>query len=337
MTLWIGVTVLLIAALGFVLVPAWRRYRATRTAPTVSLLAAALLVPFALGLYLNLTTWSSPGQSEGTLPAVSEMVNALAERLAANPNDPAGWRLLGQSYLAMGQYEQARGALREAWQRTPAPDTDLRIALGEAEALTDRESLAAEGGALFDAALENDPENPKALWYGGLSAVMRQQPELARERWSKLLAIGPPEPVAQVLREQLAVLGGPTANAPAGAGTAAVDGTALRLLISRSDKLETDVASGASLFIFARSPDGGPPVAVLRESAAALPGEFRLSDANAMIAGRSLADFETLSIVARISNSGQPTQQPGDLFGEIIYRPGQDLNVQELVIDQVAP
>jgi cytochrome c-type biogenesis protein CcmH len=264
------------------------------------------------------------------------MVTALADRLASNPNDPAGWRLLGQSYLALGQYESARDALREAWQRTPAPDDDLRIALGEAEALTNRESLAAEGGALFDAALANDPENPKALWYGGLSAIMREQPELARERWSKLLAIGPPEPVAQVLREQLELLGGATAAEPADASTAAVDESAVRLLISRSDRLEAQVANGASLFVFARSPDGGPPVAVLRESAAELPGEFRLSDANAMIPGRSLGDFETLSIVARISNSGQPTQQPGDLFGEISYRPGQDLNVQEIVIDQVA-
>jgi cytochrome c-type biogenesis protein CcmH len=237
---------------------AWRHFRAARTAPTVSLITAALLVPFAISLYLNLTTWSPQTEPDATLPAVSEMVTALADRLASNPNDPAGWRLLGQSYLALGQYESARDALREAWQRTPAPDDDLRIALGEAEALTNRESLAAEGGALFDAALANDPENPKALWYGGLSAIMREQPELARERWSKLLAIGPPEPVAQVLREQLELLGGATAAEPADASTAAVDESAVRLLISRSDRLEAQVANGASLFVFARSPDGGP-------------------------------------------------------------------------------
>jgi hypothetical protein len=56
-----------------------------------------------------------------------------------------------------------------------------------------------------------------------------------------------------------------------------------------------------------------------------------------MIPGRSLEDFETLTIVARISPSGQPTEQSGDLFGQISYRPGQDPDVQQLVIDQTVP
>ena len=56
-----------------------------------------------------------------------------------------------------------------------------------------------------------------------------------------------------------------------------------------------------------------------------------------MLPGSSLNDFETLSIVARVSQSGQPTAQPGDLFGEISYRPGQDLSVQSLLIDQAVP
>jgi cytochrome c-type biogenesis protein CcmH len=78
-------------------------------------------------------------------------------------------------------------------------------------------------------------------------------------------------------------------------------------------------------------------VAVVRASAGGLPGEFGLSDANAMIAGSSLSDFQALSIVARVSLSGQPTAQSGDLFGEISFRPGQDLSVQALVIDQTVP
>ncbi|MBN1238312.1 MAG: c-type cytochrome biogenesis protein CcmI, partial [Gammaproteobacteria bacterium] len=89
-----------------------------------------------------------------------------------------------------------------------------------------------------------------------------------------------------------------------------------------------------ALFIFARAPNGGPPVAVIRESAASLPGEFVLSDANTMLPGRSLADFPELNLVARVSASGQPTEQPGDLYAEQSYRPGGEGTV-DLVIDRV--
>jgi len=340
MMLWIGASVLLLAALGFVLVPAWIESRRSATRPVVSIVAAVLLVPFAIGLYLHVTTWAESPQAGATLPAVEEMVAGLAARLERDPEDPAGWRLLGQSYLALGRYSEGRDALREAWARTPAPDDELRVALGEAEALTDRESLAGDAGALFDEVLSHDPANQKALWYGGLAALMTQQPELARERWSRLLALDPPEAIAQVLREQVQALGGAvvdeTPAAQVSAPTAAAD-TGVRLMVRLGEDVPAEGLGESSLFIFARNPSGGPPVAVLRQSAAAIPGEFRLSDANAMIPGRSLSDFDTLTIVARISRSGQPTEQSGDLFGQIAYRPGQDLAVQELVIDQVVP
>ncbi len=334
MTIWLGTGVLLLAALAFVLVPAWTQFRHTKTWPITSLLACALLVPFAIGLYLNVTTWSEEAQSTAQLPGVADMVDELAQRLEQNPQDLQGWRLLGQSYLAMGEYVDARRALREAWNLTPEPGDELRLALGEAEALADQQSLAGEAGALFDEVLANDPNNQKALWYGGLSALATQRPDLARERWSRLLAFNPPENIAQILRQQLQALGGliespdtPTAENP----------EAIRLLISVDEALADAMPDVASLFIFARNPAGGPPVAVVRASAAALPGEFALSDANAMMPGSSLSDFETLSIVARISQSGQPTAQPGDLFGEISYQPGQDLSVQPLLIDQTVP
>jgi cytochrome c-type biogenesis protein CcmH len=346
MTLWLGATALLIAALGFVLVPAWLRARRMQRLPITGLIVAGLLVPFTVGLYMHVSTWSGSPQANTNVPAVEDMVSGLAGRLQQNPDDVAGWRLLGQSYLALGRYTEARDALSQAWQRTPVPDDELRVAFGEAQALSDRESLAGEAGALFTEVLSHDPANQKALWYGGLAALMTQQPDVARERWSRLLALEPPAAIAEVLREQLQTLGGPTAAAsapdassPAGPtpATAPVQAAGVRLLIRLAEGMTAEDLGSASLFIFARSPEGGPPVAVLRQSAGALPGEFALSDANAMIPGRSIGNFESLTIVARISRSGQPTEQSGDLFGQITYRPGQDLNVQEMVIDQRVP
>jgi cytochrome c-type biogenesis protein CcmH len=91
------------------------------------------------------------------------------------------------------------------------------------------------------------------------------------------------------------------------------------------------------LFIFARSQEGGPPVAVVRHPAATLPGEFSLGDENAMIPGRSLQDFDVLTVVARVSVSGQPTAQSGDLFGDILFEPAPQTQLIDLVIDEVVP
>jgi cytochrome c-type biogenesis protein CcmH len=339
MMFWILAAILIAIASGFVLLPVWRERRKSGNWSVPGIAAIAALVPATLGLYLHVTTWSEQPQREAMLPAVEEMVAGLAERLQQNPNDVDGWMILGQSYIALGRYPEARDALRQAWQRSPAPDDELRLALGEAEALADRQSLVGEAGELFETVLANDPGNAKALWYGGLSALLSGKAETARQRWSKLLELDPPEAVAQVLREQLVQLGGRVAAQPDTPGSSDTEAAtpALRLRISVAEHLRAQLDQSSSLFIFARSREGGPPVAVVRHPAATLPGEFSLGDENAMIPGRSLQDFDVLTVVARVSASGQPTAQSGDLFGDILFEPAPQTQLIDLVIDEVVP
>jgi cytochrome c-type biogenesis protein CcmH len=73
---------------------------------------------------------------------------------------------------------------------------------------------------------------------------------------------------------------------------------------------------------------------VIRRPVTAVPGEFTLSDADSMIQGRSLANYSELTVVARLSRTGQPTEQPGDWFAQATVRPGDQTTVA-LVIDQV--
>jgi hypothetical protein len=65
-----------------------------------------------------------------------------------------------------------------------------------------------------------------------------------------------------------------------------------------------------------------------------VPGEFTLSDADAMIAGRSLASYPEIAVVARLSRAGQPIEQPGDWFAQATVRVGESGTVA-LVIDEV--
>jgi hypothetical protein len=78
-----------------------------------------------------------------------------------------------------------------------------------------------------------------------------------------------------------------------------------------------EVGPQATLFLIARAASDGPPIAVVRHPASAIPGEFTLSNANSM-AGQSLADYDTLRLIARISLTGQAEATRGDLQGEAI-------------------
>jgi cytochrome c-type biogenesis protein CcmH len=323
---WIAAAALAAAALGILIVPLWRDRR-RRGQWSVSGVAAALLIaPVAVALYLHVTTWDAEEAEQASEGA--RLVAELAARMQQTPDDVEGWRLLGRSYMALGQYAQGRSAYREAWSRTPAPDNELKLAFAEALVLTDRSMLTGDAGRMIEEVLEQEPGNPKALWYGGLAAVEVGAQDAARERWTRLLELGPPEQLANVLRAQLAQMGAPSAAAAASGPT-----LRLRVRLGEGHSL-AQLGPQTALFIFARDPAGGPPVAVIRQPASALPGEFTLSDASSMIPGRSLGNFEQLTIVARLSQSGQPTEQPGDLFAETLVQP-VDGTVVDLVIDQV--
>ena len=354
---WIGAAFLSVAALGFIVVPLWRQRQLMGGWSRLGSVAAALLVPSAVGLYLGIGTWngqSAPGAG-GSLPPMAELVAGLDARLQEQPGDPAGWYLLGQSYMSLSRFADARRAFGEGLARDPAPTTEMKLAFAEAETRTDPRALLGGAGQIFEEALEVEPDNPTALWYGGLAAAATERTDVARARWTRLLELDPPDALRDALLQHIDAIGGPLQQAQEPIRLAqsddaeefveAADGSgpmtdldvAIRLRVRLGEGISGNALDnpGAALFLFARAPEGGPPVAVIRETVSAIPGEFSLSDANNMLPGRSLADFDALTIVARISLSGEPTEQAGDIYGEIQYRAGADGGLVDLVIDQV--
>jgi cytochrome c-type biogenesis protein CcmH len=67
------------------------------------------------------------------LPDVNTMIERLAARLEAAPEDSKGWRMLGWSYFNTGQYEQAASAYAKAAKLDPN-SAELKLAYEEAKA-----------------------------------------------------------------------------------------------------------------------------------------------------------------------------------------------------------
>jgi cytochrome c-type biogenesis protein CcmH len=343
---WICAALLAAVAIGFLLVPLWRERQVSGNWSVSGLAAVIATVPLAVGLYFLVSSWD-PNAEQLAPKAELDLIAQLAAKMVENPDDVRGWRLLGNSYMTLGQYRLARQAFLEAWQRTPEPDNALKLSLAESFIYTDSAALVGDAGDLVEEVLATEPNNQKALFWGGVVAGERGQHDIARTRFTRLLAFDLPDDIEALVRRQLAALG-PGAGGPevaalgpgsGGAQSAAAgDGPQLTISVRVAEGLSTDALGPSSaLFLLARPPGTRQPIAVRREPVSAVPGTFTLSDANKMpIATQSLGDFDELSIVARLSVAGVAAEGAGDLFAETTYRAG-DSQTLELVIDQVVP
>lgn len=329
---WTVAALLSAIALGLLLWPIWRQRHVQGRWSFTALAAAFAVVAVAPVLYVVVSNWDS--EAAGHLAEQERIVAQLADRLRRSPDDLEGWKLLARSYVTLGNYEAGREAYREAWKRTHAPDSELKTDFAEAQVLADRSAVTGEAGRLFEEVLAEEPNNAKALWYGGLVALETGRDQEFRARWSRLLALNPPEELANVVRAGLAE-GEASPAAEGSAPAPAPRGPTVHLSVSLgAGRAIEDLGPNAALFIIARAPEGGPPVAVIRQPARAVPGEFTLSDANSMIAGRSLANYDELTLTARLSRSGQPAEEPGDWYARTVFHPKEG-GALALVIDQV--
>jgi len=285
----------------------------------VAALVAALAIPGAV-LFLYATESSYPWQSATAGPAESAAIEALRERTQASPADAQAWTALGEALIAEQRFAEARDAFAQALRTGDPEDDALRLSYAESTILADRNALAGEAAEIIEAVLAGDPVNAKALWYGGMVALGRGDTAVARDRWTRLLALEPPPQVRAIIAEQVARLDGDTAAAPADAGAR------IALRVSVDPALAPRIQPGATLFLFARAGEGGgPPLAVARRDAGALPIDTELSDADSMVPGRSLSGAGEVRVTARVANDGEALAAPGDVYGEAVWRPGQGL------------
>ncbi|SVC65672.1 uncharacterized protein METZ01_LOCUS318526, partial [marine metagenome] len=221
MGFWITGTVLTALALAALLVP---MYRHRASAPTtisitvllISLPMAVVLIYRLVGDYSAATDPRASSDIASTNPqnilAIREMVASLAARLKESPDDLEGWMMLGRSYMSLEQFAEAREAYQRAYLMTGGQNLTATLDYAEAMVLADSSTLSGEAGVLIETTLKVAPQDPKALWYGGLSAVERGEMALAAERWNRLLTLDLPEMARQVVQQQLISLGGPMAT-----------------------------------------------------------------------------------------------------------------------------
>lgn len=333
--------ILVVAAIGVIAWPLLRGRSAGegagRSTIAAAVVAAALpIAAFVIYFAASNWDWNTPAPGpELSKPDLQRAITELQAKLAKQPDDVAAWKLLGRSATVTGDYALARKAFGEANTRTEGRDAEAVVGYAESLVLLDEREIDGEAAGLFERALELAPDNPRALWYGGIVAYRRGDMALAQQRWVDLQQYDIPPDLRQVLAERLAELE-QSVGKPAGKAGAMADGGRIDLSVALAPALAAKVPPGATLFVIARRGTGGPPLAVQRRPVGDWPVTLRLSDADAMLPGMKLAQGGPLTLIARISRSGQPIAASGDLFGEVGYD-FASAHPATLTIDRIVP
>ena len=340
---------------------------------TVTALAVPLL---AVSLYLALgntkallpqTAAEHPpmAAAEQGHPDFSSVMDNLVARLRDNPDDAEGWLMLGRTYAMLQRFNESKEAYERVLALTP-DDAAVITDYADIVAMTNEGSLIGKPWELINKALSLDPDNPKALALAGTAEFERKRYKEAAGYWEKLLALIPPsesellQSVNNSIAEARSLADGkgslvargpdqaPASQAPAGggapvSGSASAAGTAgsgsgtLSGTVTLSPALAAKASAGDSLYIFARAKVGPKaPLATLRLQVKDLPASFTLNDSMAR-SGVQLSSYPSEVVVgARISRSGSPMPQSGDLQG--ISQPARvgDSGIN-FVIDQQLP
>jgi cytochrome c-type biogenesis protein CcmH len=266
----------------------------------------------ALGVYLATGNPGAiapqPDEHAVTAQQLEGMVGRLAARLRDNPEDAEGWKLLGRSYSVLGRFPEAADAYAKAAARAPR-DAQLLADFADVLAMARGNDLLGEPEKLIARALEIDPSNLKALALDGTAAFARKDYARAAAQWEKMLPLVPPDSEdARAIRTNVQ-------EARALAGTQEVK-RELKGKVMLSAKIKAHAAPDDTVFIFARAAQGpAMPLAVKRVKVRELPAAFALDDSMAMAPGMSLSAHPRVVVVARVSRSGGPAAQPGDLQG----------------------
>lgn len=315
-------------------------------------LAIGLITVFlplsAFGFYLmvgtpeaiNLT--SEPRQHHAQ---VDDYIGGLERRLEEAPNDLEGWQLLSQTYLALGRYEEAK----QGYQRVLSLGGEaahVYASLADATALSAGGQVTQEASGYIQRALTMQPNNRQALWLAGLAAMQIGDELSAKRHWTRLLPLLDDAPQQQ--QELTKIIEDTFTNQTLEStaakelskdpinNAAATTASGLTIEISLDAAVSQLADANDFVFIFAKAEQGPPaPLAVKRIQVADLPTTITLSDADAMVASMALSKFENVVVSARVSKSGQPIAQTGDLQSDAIATKNTATKAIKLTISNI--
>jgi len=322
---------------------------------SIPVLAVSMYLQLGKPEFIDSTTAGSMAQTPGNhgggeVGSIEDMIAALKEKLKNQPDDAEGWYMLARSYMSQKEYPDAVEAMKKVI-ALKSDNANILMQYADALAMTNNGRVSGEAEKIIHQALAIEPKHPEALWLAGIAAEEQGQHEKAIGHWEKALAEMQDDPESkQLLEEAIAdtrskMSGGSSSvsdNTDAATEEAApqqeakAEAASITVEVSLTPELQQQAKPEDTVFIFARATEGPPmPLAAQRRQVKDLPFTVTLDDSQAMMPDRKLSNFDQVIVGARVSSSGDPTKQSGDLEGlSEPISPSQGITTS-IVIDKV--
>ncbi len=305
---------------------------------TLAACSALVIILCSLFMYAQLGAWPEIELQKAArvlelqdAPAeeMQDFIQLLNSRLLSEAEDTNSWYLLGHAHLKQGSFPQAVRAFSKL-SALVRGDVNVDTSLAQARYMADDGNISTENRTAMLNILKRAPHQPLILEMLAIEAFKLRDASAAIRYLEQGLAGGLTGQRAESFRSGIQraremASGNPVSNTDLSAGTdngVEQNGEGARILVQLSLDPSIQASADTVVFVIAREQGGMPmPLAVKRLRVGDLPVELQFTDADAMVQSRLLSQFETVELVARLSYSGQPSLQPGDIetrLGDIV-------------------
>jgi len=310
---------------------------------SVPLIAAVLVPLVGYGLYMH---WGASDKVQMARQfseqprTVGEMTAHLEQAVKEQPDSAEAWYFLGRTYMNQERPADAAKAFARVVELA-GRQPELLGQWAQAQYFAGDRQWSQQLQALTDEALQADPQELTSLGLLGIAAYEEGRYKDAVRFWEQLVAALPEnDPSREAIRGGIErarqQVDGGSGNAEAGQAPAAAStqAAALQIQVQLDPKVAETVSPEDSVFVFARAVNGPPvPLAAKRLTVGDLPATVTLSDADAMVPSLKISSVEQVTVMARVSRTGDATK--GEWMGQSeALKTRGDKNAVRLTIDR---
>ncbi|WP_417696531.1 c-type cytochrome biogenesis protein CcmI [Psychromonas sp.] len=311
------------------------------------LIIASIALYWSVGSFKQVSEWQNTLQrypdvyqklfgdnaTEPEQKDLQDLMIGLRTHLVDQPGDVKGWVLYSRLGSIFNDQQLAIEAIDKAVAAQPL-NTEIVLESIELKMKIGDEYEKARAELQLKNFLKQHPENYQAWSMYGLLALQQENFETAIKRWQTVLPL-----LSDSSGEQSRVLNNSIAYARQQLALQKEKNNTVADLeqyeISITLAKQVSYTPGSSIFIYAQAVDGSPmPIAALKLAIDTFPIQVFLSDANAMIEGNKLSNYEQFIIKARITADGTANTQSGQWFGQSHIIKSGDTTPISIIINQ---
>ena len=264
-----------------------------------------------------------------------EYIAKMQKHVETKPDDGEAWYNLGQTFVAVGGFDEAVAAFNQVI-RIEGEHADLLGAIAQALYYKNEQKITPDVQKYIDKALALDANDPSTNILLGMHNFISEDYTQAISYWQRVIDSNNQGVNIAALKEAVAEakarMNMPQANA------ADVSGPQLKVNVSLSDDVAKQLAQGEDRVVFVYAvPTNGQrmPLAAVKIKASDLPTVVVLNNSQAMSSENTLGSVDKVHVYAIVSKQGGVGIKSGDYKAEALAVSVNSENTLELVVNKL--